>query len=87
MEPRGPLHWSQKRNIQPYTKSVKYSLHIHTLSVTFILVLSTHLCLGPVSDLSPVIFLTEMLYMLCSLSRYMSRPSHPPQQARRLIGE
>jgi hypothetical protein len=61
MEPEGSVPNSQELSTCPYPKQDQSSPHNATPSLRFILILSTHICLGLPSGLFPSGFSTNNL--------------------------
>jgi hypothetical protein len=80
MEPEGSLLCSKEPSIVPYPKPDKFSPYHPILSLRFILILSSHLCLDLASGLFSFSFLTKILLCIPHLrfaACYMPCPSHP----------
>jgi hypothetical protein len=70
MEPGGSLTWSQEPSIGPYPKLYESSPYYPILFLRSILILSSHLCLGPPSGLFRSGFITKTLYALLHYACY-----------------
>lgn len=77
MEHKHSLLYSQEPASSPCPEPDKSSKYpTHRISLKYILTLSSHLCLGFHSNLSPSDFPTKTLYALLFRACYMHYPSH-----------